>query len=154
MIRSLLGKAMMLIGAASAVLWMGWPTGPGSAPEPDGPDPIEAAPGPVVPPVGARNGADRPTRTAASARLDLNYASVEELEALPGVGAILARRIVEWRAVHGPFRTVEQLRDVKGIGRSRFERLRPLVTIGAAGGEPRSPVPPRTPLPRRSPEHP
>ncbi len=153
MIRSLLGKAALLIGAASAVLWMGWPTGPvpklapeGLDPGPElaGPGPIEAAPGPALPPVAERDGADRPPRTAASARLDLNHASSEELEALPGVGAILARRIVDWRAAHGPFRTVEQLRDVKGIGRSRLERLRPLVTV----------VPPRAPRSRRSPEHP
>jgi beta-lactamase superfamily II metal-dependent hydrolase len=61
----------------------------------------------------------------ASARLDLNSASEEDLEALPGIGPTLARRIVLGR----PYRSVDDLRRVRGIGEGRMEDLRPLVTI-------------------------
>ncbi|QJA06669.1 DUF4124 domain-containing protein [Thermosulfurimonas marina] len=57
--------------------------------------------------------------------LDPNRASVEELAALPGIGRGLARRIVEYRRQHGPFRSPEDLLKVKGIGPRRLERLRP-----------------------------
>jgi competence protein ComEA len=55
---------------------------------------------------------------------------VEDLQRLPGIGAVLARRVVEWRTAHGPFRTVEELNEVKGIGPKKLERIRPLVTVG------------------------
>lgn len=59
--------------------------------------------------------------------LSLNTASVEQLDALPGVGPVLARHIVEHRARHGGFRSVAELRDVDGIGERRFADLAPLV---------------------------
>lgn len=65
------------------------------------------------------------------ARLDLNRASAEELEALPGIGAVLARRIVEWRSQHGPFRSPEELERVPGVGPSLRARLAPLLRVGA-----------------------
>ncbi|MFK4140490.1 helix-hairpin-helix domain-containing protein [Streptomyces filamentosus] len=59
--------------------------------------------------------------------LSLNAATVEQFDGLPGVGPVLARRLVEHRAVHGGFRAVEELREVDGIGERRFADLRPLV---------------------------
>jgi competence protein ComEA len=61
--------------------------------------------------------------------LDLNTATVEQLQELPGVGPVLARRIVDHRTQHGGFRGVEQLREVSGIGERRFAELKDLVRV-------------------------
>jgi len=61
--------------------------------------------------------------------LDLNQASAEELEALPGIGAVLAQRVIALRTSTGGFRAVEDLREVKGIGAKKFNRIKSLVTI-------------------------
>lgn len=60
--------------------------------------------------------------------LDLNAASVEQLDALPGVGPVTAAAIVAWRDANGRFGSVDELADVDGIGPARLEKLRPLVT--------------------------
>lgn len=62
-----------------------------------------------------------------SAPLDLNAATVEQLDALPGVGPVTAQRIVDWRTRNGRFATVDQLREVEGIGERRLGQLRGLV---------------------------
>ncbi len=56
--------------------------------------------------------------------IDLNRASVAELEELPGVGPVLAARIVEFRELNGPFSAVEDLLDVGGIGEAKLEAMR------------------------------
>jgi len=61
--------------------------------------------------------------------IDLNTATVEQLDALPGVGEVTAGRIVAYRTAH-PFRSVEELRQVDGIGERRFAVLKDLVTVG------------------------
>ena len=61
--------------------------------------------------------------------VDLNVATVEQLDALPGVGPVIAGRIVEWRTVHGRFRSVEELAEVSGIGEAILANLRPLVRV-------------------------
>lgn len=61
--------------------------------------------------------------------LELNSATAEQLDALPGIGPVLATRIVDWRVEHGPFRSVEQLREVGGIGASKFAQLRTKVRV-------------------------
>jgi competence protein ComEA len=61
--------------------------------------------------------------------LDLNTASVQALQALPGIGPILAQRIVDYRTRFGPFTRVEDLLKVEGIGPRTLERLRPFVTV-------------------------
>jgi competence protein ComEA len=67
--------------------------------------------------------------SAASGPLDLNTATVEQLDGLPGVGPVTAQRIVEWRSRNGRFATVDQLREVEGIGERRFGQLRGLVRV-------------------------
>ncbi|MGY4706356.1 ComEA family DNA-binding protein [Candidatus Bipolaricaulota sp. J31] len=68
--------------------------------------------------------------------LNLNSATPEELEELPGIGPELARRIVAYREAHGPFRSVEELLEVPGIGPAILARIRDLVTIGEPEPEP------------------
>lgn len=63
------------------------------------------------------------------AALDLNSATAEALESLPGVGPVVARRIVEYRSSHGGFRRVDDLLQVKGVGPRLLERLRARVVI-------------------------
>lgn len=62
--------------------------------------------------------------------LDINSAPVEELAELPGIGEVLAERIVEYRAEHGPFKTVEELTEVSGIGERKLAELEGRVTAG------------------------
>jgi competence protein ComEA len=70
------------------------------------------------------------TPAAAAGKLDLNTATADQLDTLPGVGEVMAKRIVQWRTDHGGFTKVEQLRDVDGIGESKFQKLREKVTVG------------------------
>lgn len=68
-------------------------------------------------------------RRPVSFPIDLNTAQRKEFMELPGIGEQLAERILQYRKAHGAFRTIEQLREVKGIGKKRMDRLRPLVTV-------------------------
>ncbi len=70
-----------------------------------------------------------PSAITTAAVVDLNAASVTELDALPGIGPVLAGRIIAWRAEHGRFSTVEELGEVSGIGDALLSRLRPLVRV-------------------------
>ena len=61
--------------------------------------------------------------------VDLNTATLEQLDTLPGVGPVLAQRILDWRTAHGRFSTIDELREVSGIGDSRFADLAPRVRV-------------------------
>lgn len=67
---------------------------------------------------------------AATGKVDLNSATAEQLDTLPGVGPVTAKSIIEWRAQHGKFTSVDQLGEVDGIGPARLAKLRDLVTVG------------------------
>jgi competence protein ComEA len=69
----------------------------------------------------------------APTRIDLNQASSDDLLLLPGIGPTLAERVIEHRQRHGPFRHVDELRAVGGIGPTTLQRLRPLVYVDNAG---------------------
>ena len=62
-------------------------------------------------------------------RMDLNRAGAAELNQLPGIGTTLAQRIVTYRITYGPFRSIEDLRRVSGIGPKTLERIRPSVCV-------------------------
>jgi len=82
-------------------------------------------------PDGAASGAgsEVPSATLPDGRLDLNSATAADLEELPGVGPVLAGRIVAHRDQHGPFAETSQLRDVSGIGEAKWAALRDLVGV-------------------------
>jgi competence protein ComEA len=65
----------------------------------------------------------------ALAAVNLNTATHDELVALPGIGPAKARAILDYRAQHGGFKSAEELKDVKGIGAKRYEKLKAEVTV-------------------------
>jgi competence protein ComEA len=87
----------------------------------------------VTPPAGAEagvgGGAPGAAPGALAGPLNLNTATAAQLEALPGIGPVLAQHIVEYRTRHGRFRSVDELRQVDGLGAARFKQLKPLVTV-------------------------
>ncbi len=151
MLYSLVVKLGMLAGTIGVVVWIGWQTPDTSPeqvaawndskavpvqapvtfePEPDLPDrshqktTIRES---VVP-----QGASPANVVAPRHVVDLNRATAKELELLPGIGTVLAERMIAYRKSVGRFRTVEDLREVAGIGAKKFDRLKPLVTVAAA----------------------
>ncbi|GHA68963.1 helix-hairpin-helix domain-containing protein [Streptomyces termitum] len=90
----------------------------------DGEQVLVGVPGAPAPPPGGAPGAGS---GGGGAPVSLNAGTAEQFDALPGVGPVLARRIVDHRTEHGGFRSVEELREVNGIGERRFADLRPLV---------------------------
>ena len=61
--------------------------------------------------------------------VNINTASKKELDALPGIGEVLAQRIIDYRSANGPFSTVDDLTKVKGIGAKTLEKLKPYATV-------------------------
>jgi competence protein ComEA len=97
------------------------------------PAPPATTEGSSVPPaagVTAPPGGSGPALSEAAVAVDLNQAGLAELDALPGIGPVLAGRILQHRNAHGPFRDPEDLLAVPGIGPRLFERLRPRVRVG------------------------
>ena len=105
-----------------------------------------AAPAPIQPNTAqggaqgtSRGGGSQPQRTltpsggtgtpAASAPVNINTATAEQLQSLPRIGPAMAQRIIAWREAHGGFRSVDELDAVPGIGPTLLETLRPLVTV-------------------------
>jgi competence ComEA-like helix-hairpin-helix protein len=119
------------------------PATPPAAPTPIAPTP--AAPPPVAPtptpkpapptpaPTSPLPGSPKPAPVKAASLtklININTATKAELELLPRVGPALAQRILDYRAQHGQFKTIEELDNVKGIGTKTMELLRPLITVG------------------------
>jgi competence protein ComEA len=88
---------------------------------------VVVGPAPAAPAAAGSAGQGTQPSTGSGARVDLNTATLAELDALPGIGPVTAQRILDWRTEHGRFTTVDQLREIEGIGDSRFARLRDLV---------------------------
>ncbi|WP_329564130.1 helix-hairpin-helix domain-containing protein [Kitasatospora sp. NBC_01266] len=63
------------------------------------------------------------------APISLNHATLDQLDALPGVGPVLAKHILDFRSSHGLFRSLDQLRQISGIGDRKLAELKPLVTL-------------------------
>ncbi len=73
---------------------------------------------------------------AAPGQINLNTATAEQLETLPGIGPDLAQRILDYRTDNGPFKNVDGLLNVKGIGEGKLAKLRDQITV--EGGDPSS----------------
>jgi competence protein ComEA len=98
----------------------------------DGEQVVVPAPGDPDPPGSPAPGGGTGTGTGSSGGgtpVSINTADLAGLDTLPGVGPVLAQRILDWRAEHGRFTTVDELGEVSGIGEKLMERLRPLVTL-------------------------
>ena len=87
--------------------------------------------------IAAQAGQEGPRRTtpaakaSASGPLNLNSATVAQLESLPGIGKSTAERILEYREKSGGFKKAEDLMNVRGIGEKSFLKLKPLVTVSS-----------------------
>jgi len=68
--------------------------------------------------------------TGGDGRININIATQSELTDLPGIGNVLAARIVDYRRMHGSFNRIEDLRNVSGIGEKRYEAIADKITIG------------------------
>lgn len=78
----------------------------------------------------AENSRETSPLDPAGALIDINSAGINELDLLPGVGPVIAQRIIDHRESIGPFDSVEELAEIEGISADMVEELRPLVTIG------------------------
>lgn len=141
------GAATVVLLLAIGAGWDLWRAAhPALTPEPD-PGTTLAVPdrgrADAAAPSGAAGATQAPPPEAARGRIDLNRASENELDQLPGIGPVLARRIVEHRAKNGPFRSLAELRAVRGIGPKLLIRIAPRLTLGAAsgGGDPKTVTP-------------
>ena len=83
----------------------------------------------VSPPPGVPQAAAGGDGGGVPGKINLNTATPAELDTLPGIGPELATRIVAYRAEHGGFRSVDELRQVSGIGESRYAEIKDLVTV-------------------------
>jgi len=151
MLYSLIIKLGMFAATMGVVFWIGWtlPTsfdrardlaaesfeGPRAEIASGSGRETTVSPSPVV------SLSDQRSTAAASKRsyrglLDLNRATEQDFDALPGIGPRLAERIMEYRQSVGVFHSLDELRTVKGIGKMKFERIRPLVMVTPDAGLP------------------
>ena len=97
-------------------IYVGIPFPPGAEPDPP-------------PAAGPATTGGKGKKGATQGQINLNTASADQLETLPGVGPTTAQRIITWRTQHGPFTAIGQLRQVGGIGDAKFSKLESLVTV-------------------------
>ena len=67
--------------------------------------------------------------TTSGDKININTADIDQLQKIPGVGSVIAQRIVDYREANGPFRSVSELTNVDGIGISRLEQIMDYITV-------------------------
>ena len=147
--QSLLLKLGMFAATMGVVFWIGWTLPTSFDRDQDlatksfegSPAKLAAGNGPAtaVSPSPVALLSNQPSTAAAPKRshqgpLDVNRATEQDFDALPGIGPKLAERIMEYRQSVGAFRSLDELRAVKGIGNKKFERIRSLVTVSPDAG--------------------
>ncbi len=70
-----------------------------------------------------------PTLGEESPKIDLNTATLSQLDSLPGIGPVIAERILELREKSGPYKRIEDLMNIRGIGEKKFLKLKDLITV-------------------------
>jgi competence protein ComEA len=87
--------------------------------------------GEVEPPPPVRGGEPEslPGSRAMDIKIDINTATAEQLDSLPGIGPAFAQRIIEYRETNGPFKSIEDITLVSGIGDATFAKIRDLITV-------------------------
>lgn len=73
--------------------------------------------------------ASAPAGQALTNPVNINKASVEELQSISGVGAVIAQRIIDYRKTNGVFQALEDIMDVQGIGQAKYERIKSQITL-------------------------
>ena len=86
---------------------------------------------PDVPPPASGDGTPgRSGEVPLTAKVNINTAAADELDTLPGIGAEMARRIMDYRAANGPFKSIEDIQQVTGIGDATYQKLKDRITVG------------------------
>jgi competence protein ComEA len=88
-----------------------------------------------VPAIATQDGkaSTKSSKPSASTQIvNVNTASATDFEALPGIGPKLAARIVDYRQKNGPFKKIEELMNVQGLGEKNFLKLKPQLTLGSS----------------------
>ncbi|WP_308187978.1 helix-hairpin-helix domain-containing protein [Pseudonocardia sp. ICBG1142] len=96
---------------------------------PPAPDAAPVLPAPGSEPASGTEPGAAAAPAAPGGKIDLNTATLSDLDALPGVGPVTAKKIIDWRSANGRFSRVEQLREIDGIGERRFAQLQELVRV-------------------------
>ncbi len=91
--------------------------------------PVQLSTKPFSASAGSTAGTTAPTQSTTAGKVNINTAEAEQLQTLPGIGPVLAQRIIDHRMTYGYFNVVEDIANVEGIGQKRMEELKDFITV-------------------------